>query len=181
MNSGDLGDKFVICGDLNCLGQVGTRGLVNEELQKLIEEHSLTQHVQEATCRTGNILDHILTPDNKAVVRSTEVHDIGLSDHSLITCELMEFVYKAPISTSIFRCWKRLDTDRFKKSIVSSSIYQNPAETANSFAAQIETDISKILDKLLPVHKITRRVGKSTNKWLSEEAIRAKQQRRRLE
>ena len=57
--SGQLGDSFIICGDLNCPGPVNTRGLINDELRFMIEEQDLMQHVQDATCRTGNILDHI--------------------------------------------------------------------------------------------------------------------------
>ena len=181
LDSGEFGDRYVICGDLNCPGPVNTRGLVNDELVNLIEEHSLTQHVQSATCRTGNILDHILTPSTLATVTNINVNDIGLSDHSLVTCKFAEEFNRTPIATASFRSWKRLDVKSFKEQIISSSIFQKPANTANSFADQLETDICKILDKLLPVHKITKRTGKSSNHWLSEEAVVAKQRRRQLE
>ena len=36
--SGELGDSFIICGDLNCPGPVNTRGLINKDLKHLIEE-----------------------------------------------------------------------------------------------------------------------------------------------
>ena len=64
IDSGVLGSQYIICGDLNCPGPVGTRGLVGEELKELISCYNLTQHVHEATSRTENILDHILTPSD---------------------------------------------------------------------------------------------------------------------
>ena len=138
IDSGDLGDQYIICDDLNCPGPVNTRGLVSEELLKLLDEHSLLQHVREATCRTGNILDHILTPDNMTTVNDVKVIDIGLSDHSLVTCKIVETIHQAPIMTSTFRCWKRLNIDSFKQKLLSSSVYRYPATTVNLFTDQLQ-------------------------------------------
>ena len=74
-----------------------------------------------------------------------------------------------------------MDIDQFRARVISSSSYTNPADTANSFADQLKRDILSILDELLPEHVITRRVGKSTSSCLSDEAVKAKQERRRLE
>ncbi|MCI0560555.1 MAG: reverse transcriptase domain-containing protein, partial [Nitrososphaera sp.] len=178
--SGALGDSFIICGDLNCPGPVNTRGLINNELKHMIEEQNLTQHVQEATCRTGNILDHILTSSDVKIVRNVSIHDVGLSDHSLITCKITETVLRAPPVQYTFRCWKRLDVDQFRARVSSSSSYRDPAVTADSFAHQLKNDVTAVLDDLLPQHVITRRVGKSRS-CLSEEAVMAKQERRKLE
>jgi len=71
--------------------------------------------------------------------------------------------------------------DCFRQKIMSSSLYQKSADTVNDFAAQLGSVISEILNELVPVKKITRRAGKSTNQWLSEEAVQAKQRRRQLE
>lgn len=179
--SGEMGNNFIICGDLNCPGPVNTKGLINDELKHMIEEQSLIQHVRVATCRTGNILDHILTPDNKKIVRDVNVHDIGLSDHSLITCKISQNMEQIAPTTAIFRCWKRLDLDRFKEMISSSSLYRCPATTADSFADQLKNESLQILNDLLPEHVITRRNGKFRSGWLSDEAVKAKQERRRLE
>jgi hypothetical protein len=66
IDSGELGQQYIICGDLNCPGPVGTRGLVGKELSDLITSHSLTQYIHGATCRSGNLLDHILTPSDSS-------------------------------------------------------------------------------------------------------------------
>ena len=142
---------------------------------------SNVQHVQDSTCRTGNILDHILTPKEKNIVRNLAIHDVGLSDHSLITCKITEAIVRVPAVQSTFRCWKRLDIDQFRARIISSGLYVKPADTADTFADQLKTNITEILNDLLPEHVITRRAGKSRSSCLSEEAVKAKQERRKLE
>jgi len=109
------------------------------------------------------------------------VRDIGLCDHSLVTFNLAERIQRTSVATAVFRSWKHLDIDRFRKEIVSSSVYTSPEDTVNSYTHQLQTDICRILDELLPIHKITRRTGKSSNQWLSVEAVAAKQRRRQLE
>jgi hypothetical protein len=141
----------------------------------------MTQHVQTATCRTGNILDHILTPCEKKLISDTTIHDVGLSDHSLITCKITEAIPRAPTIKATFRCWKRLDIDLFRERILSSTAFTNPSATANSFADQLKKDVVTVLDDLVPLRSITRRVGRLTNQWLSEDAVKAKQTRRQLE
>jgi len=161
LESGDLGNRYIICGDLNCPGPANTRGRIHEDLMKLIDEQSLRQHVHEATCRTGNILDHILTPESATIVNSVKITDIGLSDHSLVSCRLVDEIPRAPIATAVYRSWKQLDVDCFRQKIMSSSLYQKPADTVNAFAAQLESVVSEILNELVPVKKITRRAGES--------------------
>ena len=63
IDSGVLGSMYMVCGDLSCPGPSGTKGEINGDLTDFIDEHSLTQQVTSATCRTGNILDHILSSD----------------------------------------------------------------------------------------------------------------------
>src|SRR6476619_3201937 len=124
---------------------------------------------------------YLLTPDNMTSINDVKVIDIGLSDHSLIMCKIVEMSHRAPIVTATFRCWKRLNIDSFKQKLLSSSVYRCPAATVNLFTDQLRNDICRILDELLPVHRITRISGKSTNHWLSREAVKAKERRRQLE
>ena len=181
IGSGVLLDKYIICGDLNCPGAANSRGLIHDELRRMIDEQNLTQHVDQPTCRSGNILDHILTPDDMNLVRDTTVTDVGLSDHSLITCKIVEPVHRAPVVKMIFRCWKRLDINIFRQRLLSSNSYKNPLTTVDSFADQIKSDIIGILDDLIPIHEVTKRVSKLGNGWLSDEAKVAKRERRQLE
>ena len=68
IDNGSLGLCFIICGDLNCPGPVGSKGLVGKELSELIDGYNLTQHVKDPTHRSGNILDHILSPSASVTI-----------------------------------------------------------------------------------------------------------------
>ncbi|MCI0561137.1 MAG: reverse transcriptase domain-containing protein [Nitrososphaera sp.] len=181
LNSGILGDRFIICGDMNCPGPVNTKEKLNSLFLHMIEEQNLKQHVQIPTCRTGNILDHILTPDDVSLVRDVSVRDVGLSDHFLVTCKISEPIHRAPAVKVTFRRWAKMDIDVFKQRLLSSTVYTAPAPTANDFTTQLKADIVEILDDIVPIQEKTKRVGKLNNKWLSEEAVKAKQVRRQLE
>ena len=51
----------------------------------------------------------------------------------------------------------------------------------NSFADQLKSDITGVLNDLIPARVVTRRMSRENKHWLSEEAAKAKQKRRRLE
>ena len=181
IHCGILGSRYIICGDLNCPGTSGTRGLVGEELLDLIDAHSLIQHVNCATSYSGNILDHILTPSDETTVHDVEINDVGISDHSLVTCVLHEIFHAAVVTSATFRNWKRLDLESFCDKLAKSSACQQPKGTAEQFAIQLEQDVTVILDELIPFCKSTKRQGKADSSWLTPEATAAKQNRRRLE
>ena len=96
MDNGSLGSRFMICGDLNCPGSVGSKGLIMKALGELIGGYSLIQHVKVPTHKSGNILDHILSPDVVSIDQVT-VRDVGFSDHHLITCKVVVDIKWQPI------------------------------------------------------------------------------------
>jgi hypothetical protein len=157
IDSGKLGLRYVICGDLNCPGPVGTKGLIGDELAEVIDGHSLRQHVLQPTHRAGNILDHILTPDEKATIGDVVVTDAGLSDHFLVKCKVAASIDRPPIIKSTFRNWKRLDLDRFNDKLRSSAVCMQPATTADAFASQLEESVTTILNELAPMCTSTKR------------------------
>ena len=123
IDSGELGPRYIICGDLNCPGPAGTRGLVGKDLAELIESYSLTQHIDCPTHQSGNILDHILSSNEVTSLRDVVVNDVGISDHYLASCKIDVSNIRQPIVTSIFRNWKKLDLDLFRKQVRSSSAF----------------------------------------------------------
>jgi hypothetical protein len=181
MDSGMLGSRCYILGDLNCPGPTGSKGLVGKELTELIDAYSLTRHVHCPTHQSGNILDHILSLDDTGSVHDVIVIDTGLSDHYLVKCKVNVQINRQPIVRATFRNWKRLDHDIFRQRLRSSPVYLQPAATANEYSVQLETDITRILDELIPFCNSTKRRGKPESRWLSTEAVQAKQTRRRLE
>ena len=114
LDSGILEGKFLLCGDLNCPGPAGTRGLVNEDLLELLDNYSLTQHVTVATSLHGNILDHVFTPADCDIVSGTSVTDLGLSDHFLVSCNISIQLPAQTSSTFTFRNWKKPNCDEFQ-------------------------------------------------------------------
>ena len=181
IHSGRLGTRHVICGDLNCPGPAGTKGLVAVELAEVIDEHGLRQHVREPTHRAGNTLDHILTPEDGVTITDVVVTDVGISDHFLVTCRIAASIDRPPIERSTFRNWKRLDKNKFEEKLRSSAVYMQPATTAEAFAVQLEECVTAILDELIPWCTSTKRRQKPESRWLSDEAVAAKRKRRRLE
>jgi len=181
IDKGLLRSRFVICGDLNCPGPAGSKGQVGRELAELCDGYSLVQHIKDPTHQSGNILDHILSPGGLVSINDVTIRDVGLSDHSLITCKLVMNIKRQPIIRASFRNWKKLDLDMFKQRLQSSPALVSPANTADEFASQLETSITDILDELAPTCSSTKRQGKAESKWLSKEAMEAKQARRRLE
>ena len=170
IDSGNLGSRFIICGDLNCPGPTGSKGIIGKELGELIDGYSLTQHVEVPTHISGNILDHVLSSDGTVSIRDVIVEDVGLH-HSLIRCKVAVDIRRQPIVKASFRNWKKLDLDMFRQQVRSSSVYLHPATTAEGFASQLESDIVGILDDLAPVCTSTKRQGKPESRWLSEEAM----------
>ena len=181
LESGALGNRFIVCGDLNCPGPSGTRGLINADLSELIDGFSLTQHVHGATCSSGNLLDHILTSDDTVSVSGVVIEDSHLSDHSLVMCRVAAAMNQSPVIKSTYRDWKRLDLDLFRQRVQSSTVTFNPAQSVEAFASQLERDITMILDELSPIRSSARRAGKPDSRWLSPEAVVAKKERRKME
>ena len=127
----------------------------------MINNYNLTQHVHEATCRTGNLLDHILSPCDSIIIKDVKVMDVGLSDHSLVKCRVTGEIPRCDIVHQSFRNWKKLDLNVFRQRVRISSVSMHPASTVEAFTLQMEEDITVILDDLVPVCRSTKRRGRS--------------------
>ena len=139
---GDIIDdnRFIMCGDFNCPGPNST---VDAELLSLFDYHGLRQHVSTPThhtSTTNNVLDLLVGSSVSDRIASVEVrpsHDV--SDHDLVTWSIT----KQPLSprhivTYSFRNIKSIDLPRFQDDIRNSSLFNDPAETADEFAVQID-------------------------------------------
>ena len=85
-----------------------------------------------------------------------------------------------PVEVS-FRKVKNIDLPTFKQALRRSTLFTNPATTAETFADQLADVVSAKLDLVAPLKTCLRRQSKSSTKWLSKEAADAKHERRRLE
>jgi len=72
----------------------------------------------------------------------------------------MASIDKQPIVKATFQNWKRLDLNRFKEKLRSSSICMQPATTCDAFAFQLEEDVTAVLNELIPMCSRTKRKQK---------------------
>ena len=175
-----------MCGDFNCPGPNST---VDTELLSLFDYHGLRQHVSNPThhtSTTNNVLDLLVGSSDSDRIASVEVlpsHDV--SDHDLVTWSIA----RQPLPprhtiTFSFRNIKSIDLPRFQDDIKNSSLFTDPAESADEFAVQIDRVVTDILDVHCPLQTRTKLSSSSShrdNRWLSAEAFSAKRERRRLE
>ena len=164
-------DRLLLCGDFNCN---------DVDVGDVLETFSLKQHVNVPT-RSDNLLD-LLISDGSYVISDLRVDDAGcVSDHRLITAKIgFQTASRPPIRTTV-RSLRSFDVVGFEAAQRSSSLYTNPADTADAFADQMADVVSAELDRVAPLRPVVRRRPNPTAKWLSPEAVAAKRKRRRLE
>ena len=85
-----------------------------------------------------------------------------------------------PVEVS-FRKVKNIDIPTFEQALRRSTLFTNPASTADSFADQLADVVSAELDLVASLKTCLRRQSKPSTKWLSKEAADAKREHRRLE
>lgn len=167
-------DRILFCGDFNPTG-------FTEELNFLFAEFGLTQHV---TCPTRNdrILDLLLSANSTDTVHNVATSDAGcISDHRLVTCDI-RLVRPPPRKvTYSYRDLRKMDLASFRDQLLQSSLFASPATTTEAFTQQLTSVVSQILEDTAPLQTRTKVRSRVINVRLSEEALRAKRERRRLE
>jgi len=113
-----------------------------------------------------------------------KVVDVGLSDHGLLQWSASSDRPVPAVETFVRRPWQRLDIDNFQ-SALSSSILCRPDGwqgcDSDMMASLYDTELTAILDRLIPVRIVTRRPRTSADPWFDEECRTAKRLTRRLE
>jgi len=182
----DLPGIPLICGDFNCPGK-GTM-LVDSQLTDLIEARGVLQRVDvpthkgSANTTTQNTLDLIIHLDGMPLLTSTPTTiDVGFSDHLLVLADVFVARPKAEMCTYTYRNHKNFDRDKFVDLILGSDACINPADDVNAYATQMQRAIVNALDSVAPLRTRTKRISKFNSRWLSDAAVEAKRNRRRLE
>ena len=131
----------------------------------------------------NNLLDHIpVTPYGMDCVQDVTVTNVGLSDHYLVKCKVTCPITRQPIIRATF---PKLEETRIsiysdRESGCHLSV-NSPLASADGYAVQLEEDITSILDERAPFCTSTKRRATPESRWLSAEAVKPKQTRRRLE
>jgi hypothetical protein len=77
---------------------------------------------------------------------------------------------------------KNVNWQQFRSDVYSSKLFTAPENTADGFADQMDAVVTRILDKHCPVQTRSKLTPtRRENRWMSQEAVDAKRQRRRLE
>ena len=121
----------------------------------------------------------VIATDPKLTVRDVRVHDAGLiSDHRLVLVTLVaDSVKQNPPVVFTYRPIRNVDPVDFEQRLRNSSLFLAP----ESFPEQLRRVIVEIFDEIAPLRQCVRRPPKAISKFLSDEAVKAKRLRRRLE
>ena len=175
-------DRVFICGDMNAPGSDDCS--VNATLAGAFETLGLEQHVSSPTRHSPDHLLDLLITDESLSIGDVRVVDSGfISDHQLILATL----HTSSTDSSLggvpvtYRRIKDIDPVEFESRLRRSSLFSSPALTAESYASQFEEVVVETLDAMAPLRTRVRRPLKEITRWLSDEAVEAKRERRRLE
>jgi exonuclease III len=170
----------IVCGDLNCAGE--TPSTVDDKLTSVFDAVNMVQMVTSPT-RGDNLLDVLACSIDRQLVRGVAVDDNGgISDHRLVKAHMSVSWRRSSPVTYKYRPLDNVDFDAFEAALLSSSLFSDPATSTDRFADQLADVITAQLNKFAPLKTVTRKAGgKPINRFLSQDAKRAKQKRRRLE
>jgi len=139
------------------------------------------QSVCQPTHDDGNVLDSLITAEHSELLGNIDVHNPGCSDHKLVTAELDVGRPSACHRQFTYRNVKVVDPVTFAARLNAKSVCTAPADDVNTFADQLDRDITDVLDQLAPSPTRVKRCGKRINRWLPDDAVAAKRLRRKLE
>ena len=129
------------------------------------------------------MLDVVITRDDRPAPIVTVV-DVGLSDHHLLQWQVPAArPSTSAVETVVRRPWHQLDVDRFRSALMSSALCQPErwAELdADALASPYDSEMTRVLDRLIPARAVTRR-PRPSDPWFDAECRVAKRVTRRLE
>lgn len=173
---------YIISGDLNIHYNKDTPATVT--YKDLLSSLDLCQHVHCPTHRSENTLDHILTCNSsKTELDLTEpIDDLILSDHSIISVQLSLVKDDILRKTTTYRPISKVNPENVRNGLLSivSSLMENGTDPLESVVSQLNSDLTKLLDKLAP-YKTKRLAVRTKHDWFSDEMSDLKREKRRLE
>ncbi len=172
----------IVGGDFNIQVQ-DAANVETHQLQEILTNFDLTQHVSSPTHRCGGTLDLIMTPTE------WPLEDIGvdppgvISDHSLVRCSLPIATDPLPLTTKHqIRSWRNIDQGALRSAIEGSVLCQPvSADTdIDDLVATYQTVLQNISDQLAPLHTVRHRASHRAP-WFDEECRDARRVSRRYE
>jgi hypothetical protein len=105
------------------------------------------------------------------------------SDHDIVTWTVSSRLKVASQLVNYkFRSLKNVDWSSFQADVLSSELYNNPADNVDDCADKLDTVITEIFDRHCTLQEWRKYVPtRRDNRWLSKDAVDAKRKRRELE
>ena len=120
----------------------------------------------------------VLATDDWVVINSLHVDDARLiSDYRRVAANVSALLPSRQPMLVEYRRLKDIDIGELERALRESSLFNAPASSAE----QIEQEVTTALNKFAPLRRRHRRPSKHVTRWLSQDAINAKRQRRKLE
>jgi len=153
-----LTDPIMIAGDLNI-----RLDRPDDPLSCRLLELLATYNLYRSRVDPDTRLDVVLTQDDKPLPSAVDVIDSGLSDHRLLrwSCCLQR---PPPVYVSAtYRPWRWLDVEAFRHQLQQSALCstEHVAEDVDAMADLYSSELTAIVDRLLPLRTTSRRTRPS--------------------
>ena len=170
--------RTVISGDFNA-HMNNNSDVFAKAICSVLSDCNLKQHIAEPTHRLGNILDLVITPADGELIVKITVHDYSISDHYLVVAKLSCCVEPPKMQQRTYRAFKAIVADTFCKDLSQTDMFLSPSDDVNVFVAQIESNITGVLNVHAPL-KTTKR-HRQAEHWQDKLIDELKQRRRYFE
>ncbi|HSN23898.1 MAG TPA: endonuclease/exonuclease/phosphatase family protein [Methylomicrobium sp.] len=145
------------------------------QLVETLASYGFANRVQSTTHNLGGLLDIVATRDDMPLP-TVDVLDVGLSDHRLLRWQA-PLTRPCPVYQTVTnRPWRRLDNAAFRTALQSSILCRPDSWidcSVDDMARLYDSELTAIVDKLIPVRTITSR-RRQSDPWFDDDCRVAK-------
>ena len=122
----------IILGDINIHLQ-RPDDVHSVELTELLESFDMSQYVKETTHKSGGLLDVIIGRNND-IISEVKIHQVGISDHHLITFKAAVEITPVECSPYVGRKWHQFSLDAFRRDLAESKLCSDSRDWMKSLS-----------------------------------------------
>jgi len=154
------------------------------ELTELLESFDMSQHVKQTTHKSGGLLDVIIGRNND-IISDVEIHEVGISDHHLLTLKVDVQITPVECSPSVGRKWHQFSLDAFRQDLSNSIICNDNCDWMKSLSIDqlfdiYDNELRSLIDLHAP-HYVRKRKKRALTPWFDDACRNFKRTVRRLE
>ncbi|KAK6178318.1 hypothetical protein SNE40_013117 [Patella caerulea] len=151
----------------------------SKKVLSLLDHIGYNQHVDQATHKSGNTLDWVITPCDSSLVLDIQVEDRQISDHFLITVNLNLCKPRNPQRSIICRNIKVINWDILKNDLCRSKLVVEPLTDVDEKIDLYNDTLLELLDKHAPA--VSKTITIRNAPWYNGDVQLSKRVRRRAE